>query len=1241
MLGSFEVRRGNEPLRIGGSRPRALLALLLIHRGRAVSIDRIVDVLWGEQPPPTARHMVEVYVSNLRKILGPERLVRDPAGYVIKLDDEELNAARFERLFPEGREALASGEADRASAHLGQALALWRGPPLSDFTFEPFAEAEIARLEELRGLAEEESIDAELARGRGAEVLGELEALVAREPLRERRRAQLMLALYREGRQADALSAYKEARRVLREELGLEPGPELRQLEHAILAQEPMLADPGGPPPATAGAGEERRLVAVAFAEISGEETSDQEVGRRRREEMLQVATEAFVSHGGSVDRLPDETVMAVFGVPSVHEDDPLRAASAAQEAHERLAALPFALELRLRVGMEAGEAITGPGRRLSGPVVRRAAQLKETAAPSQTIVGAGMRKHLGESAELEPLSTGGPHPQAWTLRNIVSRPARSVDQTPLVGRQVELAALREAFGDAVREQRAALVTVLGEAGVGKSRLAHEFAAALTASSRVIVGRCPPYGEGITYWPLRDLVRSVAGSDEASTLRPFLAEETDGEAVLERLAAALGAGSGAYPVDEIRWAARRFLEAAAQDRPVIAIIEDAHWAERTFLDLLEHVAARSRAGPVLIICLARPELREQHPSFAADAPLHLKLPPLNDPDSNELVRGLPTGQALTPEDCDQIVARAEGNPLFLEQLVLFAAETSDLTRPPPTVEALLAARLGRLSSGERLVAQCAAVVGRDFAAAAVSELLPPEARRALLRYLDALARRGLITREASPLPFEQAFSFRHLLIQEAAYRSVLKEKRAELHESLARFLERAPAFAARDIDELVGYHLEQTYGYLSELGETNGRSREIASEAAERLGRAGVRAFDRADMPAAEGLFRRSADLLAPGTQDRIEILIELSDAVRLAGDLAGEKNVLVQASEEAQALGDTRLEAVLEMKAVAARFFSDPEGTNEELAALCKQAIPLLEEFGDDRSLARAWCHLCSIEMTACRWTRVDEFAERGLSHARRSGDTVSVAACLEYLAYAVTHGPVPVLKGLHRLSEIRNEAGGIRRLEAMAATLAGYLEAIAGRFDVARDQVVLAEETFEERGQLFAHAWLAAYTGEIELLAGDPAAGERHFRRSYAILDGMREKANRAELAADLAISLCDQGQFDEAEAFIRVAKELASTDDAVTQVKWRKARARVLATRRLDEEAESIAREALGLARRTDDIVLQAGTCIDLAGVIRRRDATEVTECLGEAVKLYERKGHRVGKARALRRQLSEMN
>lgn len=244
LLGSLGVLVEGRELSLGGTRQRAVLAILLLHRGEVVSVDRVVDELWGERPPDTATKTVQVYVSRLRKELGEGVLVTRGGGYVLEVDADQVDAYRFELLAGAGREALDRGDANSAAQTLREALDLWRGPPLADFSYESFAQNEIARLEELRLVALEERIEADLALGRHDALVPELEALVAEHPTRERLRGQLMLALYRSGRQAEALEGYRDARRALDEQLGLEPGPELQRLERAILAQDPAIEAP-------------------------------------------------------------------------------------------------------------------------------------------------------------------------------------------------------------------------------------------------------------------------------------------------------------------------------------------------------------------------------------------------------------------------------------------------------------------------------------------------------------------------------------------------------------------------------------------------------------------------------------------------------------------------------------------------------------------------------------------------------------------------------------------------------------------------------------------------------------------------------------------------------------------------------------------------------------------------------------------------------------------------------------
>ncbi len=414
LLGPLEARHNGEPLELGGSRPRALLALLALHRGSVVSLDLIVEELWGDESPATARHMVAVYVSRLRKTLGGDIVVTRRPGYLLQVGSDEVDATRFEHLLTEGREALAAGDAESAVARLGEALALWRGPALVDFAYEPFAQAEIARLEELRLQAEEERIDAELALGHSAELVAELETLVATAPLRERRRAQHMLALYRSGRQVDALAAYQEARRAFVEELGIEPGPELRELERSILGQEEkLLVAESSSSPVVPSTPESRRTVTVALVELvdSAGSAEDPETSRAVGQAGLEHVRETVESYGGTADELPDGSVLAVFGTPLAHEDDSVRALRAVNELR--------ALGIVSRAGIETGEVLTAPNRTIHGAVVRTAARLMEAAKPGEVALSESTGQLVGDAARLEPL--GSRRPRGLRLVDVAS----------------------------------------------------------------------------------------------------------------------------------------------------------------------------------------------------------------------------------------------------------------------------------------------------------------------------------------------------------------------------------------------------------------------------------------------------------------------------------------------------------------------------------------------------------------------------------------------------------------------------------------------------------------------------------------------------------------------------------------------------------------------------------------------------------------------------------------------------
>jgi predicted ATPase/class 3 adenylate cyclase len=1022
---------------------------------------------------------------------------------------------------------------------------------------------------------------------------------------------------------------------------------------------------------------EARKTVTVMFMDAVGStgmgEHADPESMRRVMTRYFSEIQSIVERHGGTVEKYIGDAVMAVFGVPTVHEDDALRAVRTASEIGRRLSEIDDemrrerGLSVQWRTGINTGEVVAGDAgsgqRFVTGDAVNVAARLEQAAKPGEVLMGSetyGLVRDEVRASPAPALRAKGKSQDLHPYR-LLGVAASTSDQprrldSPMIGRQRPRRLLADAYDQVVSEHVCHLFTVIGAAGVGKSRLVREFLADLGDGALVLRGRCLSYGDGITYWPIAEVVRQAAGLTEAdddaaiaAKIGALMADERDRSKTIQRLGELLGRFEGAAGKEETFWAVRTLLESLARRKPVVLVLDDLHWAEPTLIDLVEHLAEWLHDAPLLLICLARQELLEARPTWGGGMPYAttLTLEPLSEGESGELVAGLLGRAKLGAPLQQRIAAAAEGNPLFVEEMIGMMIENGQLVAEesgwsiggdlgevavPPTIQALLAARLDGLPQPERAVLERASIEGKVFHRGAVIELAPDALRESVPIQLRSLSRKELVRQDPPDFAGDEAFRFRHLLIRDAAYGGLPKETRADLHARFAGWLTDMAGDHVAEYEEILAYHYAQAFRYRTELAPPDFEARRLGQLAGTHLTAAGQRALDRGDVNAARKLLGDAVDLLPAGDPLLTRVRADLSMALSLSGELHAADEMLAETVELAGAAGDEAGQAYAEL---ARLDLAGSLGTAkmEELVARCSELLATLEKHGDRRGTDKATFDLARYQFFAGHAKMAEGILVPAIG---RQSSTSAAAIFSVWLAPILLWGPTPVVEAEPRVSELVSNAPN-RNVEGMALACLGMLRAFVGAFDEGREHIDRAIAIRREVGlRITALAQSGNFLGLLEILTENHDRAEQVLMESFTGLNEAGERGFASTVAGHLANLYVIMGRFADAEHYAVITRDLATADDIDAQARGLKAEARVLAARGDVEAGLRLARQAVAITEPTDYLELRGETYADLAEVLLAAgDRAASSEAFSQAIRFFTAKGALVQASRTTRR------
>lgn len=1009
---------------------------------------------------------------------------------------------------------------------------------------------------------------------------------------------------------------------------------------------------------------ESRRMVTILFANPQPA-TMD---GTPMTAGMTQIAMARYYTimrpilerHGATVERFIGDAMMAVFGLPMRHEDDALRALRAADGMQTALVDLNTELSawagvtFTQPIGVNTGTVVAGDaaeGQRLvTGDAVNVAARLEQAAGPHDVILGATTRQLVGDAATTEKLTPlplkGKTHPvAAYRLVRIASRKTGRAYALPLVGRDDDLADLRRIMQATVREQRARRVTVIGAAGVGKSRLMHEFVAEAGRIARILRGRCLAYGDGITFWALLEMVQDVAGiteGDDADTARLRVAELVgDNPELLARVESIAGLTDTPYAVAELVWAMRWLIEQLARAGPVVLVFDDIHWAEPTFLEVIERLTATVHE-PVLVLCSARTPAPQEHRNFVRDAP-SVVLAPLTDEQCERFLQLLLDDAAVDPDVVHTVARAAGGNPLFLEQFLSMLIDddrlehvdghwqaASDLStlEVPATIEAVLATRLDRLPDRDKPVLASSSVIGREFFQDAVVAVVERGLRTHVPDSLEQLTERELIE-----VVDEHAlgFRFQHQLIRDTTYHGLLKESRAILHERFARYLDAREETRDRSIElqEIHGYHLEQAYHYWCELGLVDRHVVDLGIDASRRLGAAGERALARGDMPAAASLLLRAADLVPDDHGAKPRMLLLAGGALDEAGSFDEAIDALDASAHAARAVGNAPAVEAAAIARSRLHYLTGRSADAEQIANQVVRTLDRLTALADPDALSRAWQLRLDVDIAACRWAAAQHAATQVIDHAGRAGNAILERSTMRLLAFLAQKGPMPASEAMAVCRDVIERVASDRRSAAVAGLDLALLTAMALDFDTARRRYVDARATLGELGADTQAALVSLSSGPIELLADEPDRAEAELRQDLDALQRMGERNFVSLTAALLAEAVYRQQRFEEAGDLIAFTRHVATPDDLAVQIVAGCVEGKLRAHAGDPATGVALVRQAVRLIETTGDPSGQADAWLDLAETLRLAgEPRAAVDACEQARGRYVQKGNLAG-------------